>query len=149
LTAVADIAVALRVADVFMAKISPRKLRLPLPIQEAAKQMYREDQGGPISTAVIKEIGVYPPGDLVKLASGEIGVVMRRTAHVKRPTVAVITDTSGRPIVRTTQRDTAQAEYAIVDNVVAKSMVTRLPPERVYGYARVSPAASLASTSFR
>jgi hypothetical protein len=142
LTAVADIAVALRVADVFMAKISPRKLRLPLSIQEAAKQMYREDQGGPISTAVIKEVGVYPPGDLVKLASGEIGVVMRRAAHVKRPTVAVITDTSGRPIVRTTQRDTAQPEYGIVDSVVAKSMVARLPPERVYGYASVSPTAT-------
>jgi HD-GYP domain-containing protein (c-di-GMP phosphodiesterase class II) len=141
LTAVADIAVALRVADVFMAKISPRKLRPALPIQEATKQMYREDQGGAISTAVIKEIGVYPPGDVVKLASGEIGVVMRRTGHVKRPIVAAITDSSGRPTVHTAQRDTAQPEYAIVDSVADKSLVARMPPERVYGFASVSPTA--------
>lgn len=141
LTEVADIAVALRVADVFMAKISPRKLRPSLPIQEAAKQLYREDHGGAISTAVIKEFGIYPPGDVVKLASGEIGVVMRRTGHVKCPVVAAITDGAGRPTVHTAQRDTSQSEYAIVANVADKSLVARMPPERVYGYASASPTA--------
>jgi HD-GYP domain-containing protein (c-di-GMP phosphodiesterase class II) len=142
LTEVADIAVALRVADVFMSKISPRKLRPALPIQEAVKQLYREDHGGTVSSAVIKEFGIYPPGDLVKLASGEIGVVMRRTSQVKCPIVAAITDGAGHPTVRTAQRDTSQAEYAIVASVVDKSLVARMPPERVYGYASVPPKAT-------
>ena len=141
LTEVADIAVALRVSDVFMAKISPRKLRPSLPIQDAAKQLYREDHGGAISTAVIKEFGIYPPGDVVKLACGETGVVMRRTGHVKCPLVAAITDAAGRPTVHTAQRDTSQPEYAIVANVADKSLVARMPPERVYGYASASPKA--------
>lgn len=135
-----EMAVALRVADVFIAKISPRKVRAAMPIQEAAKQLYREDQGGAISTAVIKEFGIFPPGDVVKLASGEIGVVMRRSSNVKCPIVAAITDAAGHPSVHTVQRDTSQAQYAIVGTVADKSHVARMAPERVYGYAKVATA---------
>lgn len=134
---VSDIALALRVADVFMAKISPRKLRAALPIQDAARQLFREDHGGPLSSAVIKEFGIYPPGDVVKLASGEIGVVMRRTDSAKCPIVAAITDTGGHPTVHTVPRDTSQAAYAIVGGVADKSLVARMPPERIYGRAPV------------
>ncbi len=129
-----DLAVALRVADVFTAKISPRKLRAALPIQEAARQLFREDHGGPLSSAVIKEFGLYPPGEVVKLSSGEIGVVMRRTDSVKCPIVASITDDKGYPTVHTVQRDTSQAPYAIVGAVADKTLVARMPPERIYGY---------------
>jgi HD-GYP domain-containing protein (c-di-GMP phosphodiesterase class II) len=139
LTEIADIAVALRAADVFMAKISPRKLRPALPIQEAAKQMYRADHGGQISSAIIKEFGIYPPGDVVKLACGEVGVVMRRTDNAKCPIVASITDSAGRPTVHTVQRDTSQPEYAITAHMTDTSLVARMPPERVYGYAGASP----------
>jgi len=141
LVQVADIALALRVADVFMSKISPRKLRAALPIQEAARQLFREDQGGPLSTAVIKEFGIYPPGDVVKLASGEIGVVMRRTDSAKFPLVAAITDEQGHPTVHTVQRDTSVPQYAIVSSVADKSLVARMPPERVYGYTVIGPEA--------
>lgn len=139
---VCEAAVALRVADVFLAKISPRKVRAPLPIQEAAKQLFREDHGGALSTAVIKEFGIFPPGEVVKLASGETGVVVRRTNNVKCPIVAVIRDASAKPTVSTPQRDTSKPEHAIVGTVADKSVVARMPPERLYGYAAVpSPAA--------
>lgn len=133
-TEVADIAAALRVADVFMSKISRRKLRAALSIQEAAKQLFVEDHGGPLSNAVIKELGLFPPGDVVKLASGEIGVVARRTAHAKCPIVAAITDPSGKPTVHTQRRDTSEPAYAITGTVADKSLVAHLPPERIYGY---------------
>jgi len=141
-TDVNELALALRVADVFIAKISPRKVRAAMSIQEAAKQLYREDAGGPTSTAVIKEFGIYPPGDVVKLASGETAVVTRRGANVKCPLVAAITDASGRPSVHTVQRDTAQAAYAIVGPLTDKSLVARMAPERVYGYAKVPSTAN-------
>jgi HD-GYP domain-containing protein (c-di-GMP phosphodiesterase class II) len=137
-----DLAVALRVADVFTAKISPRKLRTALPIQEAARQLFREDHGGPLSSAVIKEFGLYPPGEVVKLSSGEIGIVMRRTDSVKCPLVAAITDDKGHPTVHTVQRDTSQAPYAIVGPVADKTLVARMPPERIYGYQQLAPAST-------
>lgn len=135
ITDIADIAVALRVTDVFMAKISPRALRAALPTQEAARQLYREDSGGPISTAIIKEFGIYPPGDFVRLASGELGLAVERTDNVKAPIVAVITDTAGRPVPSTVRRDTRAPGLAIVANVSNDAMLKRLPPERLYGFS--------------
>lgn len=139
--AVGELAVALRVADVLMAKISPRALREALSPQEAVRQLYREDKGGPISTAIIKELGIYPPGDYVKLASGEQGVVVQRTANAKAPIVAVITDTQGRPITKTVRCDTAVPGAAIVGTVSDKAMLKRLPPERLFGFSVAPPVA--------
>lgn len=141
LTEIADIAMALRVTDVFMSKISPRKLRPPLSVQDAAKQLFKEDQGGPLSTAVIKEFGIFPPGEVVRLTSGEIGVVIHRTDNVKCPIVAAITDERGHPTVHTVPRDTAEKPYAILGSVADKSLVERMPPERIYGYANASRTA--------
>jgi hypothetical protein len=135
---VTEMAVALRVADVFMAKISHRILRTPLPVRDAAKQLYAEDKGGPMSSAIIKEFGIYPPGEVVKLTSGEIAVVMRRTGNPKCPRVACITDALGGPAARTMQYDTALPEHAIVGSTPPPATIARLPPERIYGYASVS-----------
>ncbi|MFZ4478562.1 MAG: HD-GYP domain-containing protein [Rhodoferax sp.] len=135
-TEIGEMAIALRVCDVFMAKISPRALRPALSPQEAIRQLYREDKGGPISTAVVKEFGIYPPGDFVKLASGELAVVVQRTANAKAPIVASITDSLGRPVTRTLRHDTGQAEFAIVGTVSDKTLLKRLPAERLYGFSR-------------
>lgn len=134
-TNVSELAIALRVCDVLMAKISPRALRAALPPQDAIRQMYREDKGGPISTGIIKEFGLYPPGDFVKLVSGELGIVVQRTANTKAPVVAAITDTNGRPVTSTIRRDTAQAGYAIAGAHSDSTMLKRLPPERLYGFS--------------
>lgn len=136
---VCEMAVALRVADVLMAKISPRSLRAALPPQEAVRQLYREDKGGPLSTAIIKEFGIYPPGDFVKLASGELGIVVQRTDNARAPIVASITDTAGHAVARTLRHNTGDTGFAIVSTVADKTMLVRLPPERLYGFAAVAP----------
>jgi len=140
-TTLSEMAIALRVADVFTAKISPRVLRAAMQPKEAVAQLYREDQGGALSTAVIKEFGIYPPGDFVRLANGELAVVVQRTANARAPVVAAITDTGGRSVAKTTRRDTGQAEFAIVEAVADKSLLKRLAPERLYGYSTAAPAA--------
>jgi len=136
-TDMGEMALALRVCDVFIAKISPRVLRPAMAPQEAVRQLYREDHGGPLSTAIIKEFGIYPPGDFVTLASGELGVVVQRTENARAPIVASITDTAGHPVARTLRHDTSQAEFAIVGAASHPAMLARLPPERLYGFARV------------
>ncbi|WP_342618839.1 HD domain-containing phosphohydrolase [Rhodoferax sp. GW822-FHT02A01] len=136
---VAEIAVALRVADVFMAKISPRILRSALSIREAAKQLYEEDKGGPLSSAVIKEFGIYPPGEVVKLVSGETALVMRRAENPRCPKVACIIDAKGASITHTLHYDTALPEHAIAGKAPLPPNIARIPPERIYGYATVAP----------
>jgi hypothetical protein len=133
--------VALHVVDVLTAKISPRAVRESLSAQEAVRQLYREDKGGQISTAIIKEFGIYPPGDYVKLTSGEQGVVVQRTANAKAPIVAVITDTRGQAVAKTVRRDSGLPEFAILSTVVDKTLLKRLPPERLYGFS-MAPALS-------
>lgn len=133
-TDMAGIAVALRVADSFMAKITPRTLHAALSPKEAIAQLYRDDKGGPLSTALIKEFGIHPPGDFVKLTSGELGIVVQRTANARAPIVAAITDKAGHPIAKTTRHDTSQTGFAIVESVSDKSLLKRLVPERLYGF---------------
>lgn len=133
LSAPAELAVALRQADVLLAKISPRADRSPLPIQQAHRELFADDGGGPFAAALIKEFGIYPPGDFVKLKTGELAVVVRRGPTVTVPTVAAITDRHGVPCVSTAQRDTARPEFAIVGPAPDKSLVLRVPPERLFG----------------
>lgn len=139
-TQIGEMATVLHVTDVFMAKISPRILRPALSPQEAIRQLYLEDKGGPISTGLIKSFGIYPPGDFVKLASGELAIVIERTANAKAPIVAAITDTAGRPVTSTVRHDCGQAKFAITGVVGDKSLLHRLFPERLYGLSIANPS---------
>lgn len=133
LAALCESALVLRMADVFMAKISPRTERPALPILDAARQLFAEAQGSPLASAIIKEYGIYPPGNFVQLASGEMAVVIRRGATAHTPVAAAVTDRNGIPVVRTTRRNTAEPVYAIKSLVPDCKMMMRLPPERLYG----------------
>lgn len=133
LTQVDEMAQALRVVDVLMAKISERSGRAPLVMQLAARQLFQESGGSPMAAAVVKELGIYPPGELVQLASGECAVVVRRGASATTPLAGCITDRKGQPIVGTPMRDTAEPAFAIVGAAVDRSLARRLLPERFYG----------------
>jgi hypothetical protein len=128
-----ELAHALRTVDVFTAKISTRAFRPALSIQLAARQLFQEEQGGPLAVGMIKALGLYPPGDLVQLKSGEIGVVARRGASATTPMVASLTNTAGQPIAATSQRDTARPEFAITGAAGERKGLSRVLPERVYG----------------
>ena len=122
----------LRAADVFMAKISPRAQRPALTPQLAARQLFQQAGGGALAGALVKAIGLYPPGDLVVLKNGEVAVVTRRKGPTT-PTVAVLSDTRGRPVALTTPRDTADPAFAISGPLVDRTAFARVLPERVYG----------------
>jgi HD-GYP domain-containing protein (c-di-GMP phosphodiesterase class II) len=130
---VGELATVLRHIDVFMAKLAPRALRKPIGAQLAARQMFQESGGGAVPAAIIKEFGIYPPGEYVQLKSGEFGVVVRRGAGAGTPQVACITDRKGAPSVSSIVRDTAAPEFAIVSLPTDKTLVHRVPPERLYG----------------
>lgn len=126
----------LRHADAFTAKISPRHIRQALTAQEAERQLFREDHAGEISTALIKAFGIHPPGDMVRLASGEIALVMRRSANARTPLAASITDRRGTPVPHTRERNTAEPDHAIVGGITDKkllAMMRHVPPQRFYG----------------
>ena len=135
LTEIDELAQMLRMADVFMAKISPRAERQPLTIQDAARQLFSESRASPAASALIKEYGIFPPGNLVRLASGELAVVILRGATALTPVAAAITDRSGNPIIKTVRRDTSQPAYAIKALAQERADTLRIPAERLFGLA--------------
>ena len=95
--------------------------------------MYSESSASPAAATIIKEFGVYPPGNFVRLASGELAIVIRRGATALTPVAAAITDKSGVPTVDTKQRDTSQVAFAIKGIETDTAHTLRVPPERLYG----------------
>lgn len=136
LTALSEEAAVLRMADVFMAKISARTDRPALPIQLAARQMFSDAGGSPMAGALIKEYGIYPPGNFVALANGEMAVVIRRGVSANTPLAAAVTDASGAPTLHTTRRNTALPAFAIKSLASENPLLMRMSPERLYGLAK-------------
>lgn len=128
-----ELARLLRAADVYTAKISPRALRVPLPPQQAARELFQTEQGGPLAGALIKAVGVYPPGDLVQLRNGEGGVVVQRATAARATQVAVLLNAQGRPVAGAPRRDTGEAATAIAGPLADRSAISRVLPEVVYG----------------
>lgn len=133
LSTVSETARVLRVADVYMAKLSPRARRPPMTPQNAARQLFQQAGGQPLATALVRAVGVHPPGTLVSLKSGEIGVVTRRPPGSASPMVATLTNTSGKPVTATQHRDTTQPDFTITAAQADAGELPKILPERVYG----------------
>ncbi len=116
-----------------MAKLTPRVTRTPLLPQVASRQLFQQEPGSTVTMALIKAIGVHPPGSLVQLRSGEVAVVKRRGAAGPAPTVCTLSDTHGKPSVNSHTLDTVQPEHAITGPLEDTSAYPRVLPERVYG----------------
>lgn len=124
----------LRYADVYMAKITPRALRAALPPRVAAAQLFQQSGGDALAVALIKTVGVNPPGTLVQLASGEVAVVIRRTANAAAPIVSTLSDRHGRPVPASARRQTQDPAFALTPKPVDPAPFARVLPERVYGW---------------
>jgi hypothetical protein len=132
-TDIGDEARLLRMADVYMAKITARAKRVPLAPLVATRQLFQQEPGSPLAMALIKAIGVHPPGCLVLLKSGEVAVVKRRGAAGPAPQVCTLSDGKGRPSVKSQSLDSADPAFAITGPCVDAGPFARVLPERVYG----------------
>jgi HD-GYP domain-containing protein (c-di-GMP phosphodiesterase class II) len=95
---VCELASLARRADVYTSKLSARQTRNALAADVAGRAMFMQDPSHPMTQALVKEFGVYPPGCMVRLASGEAAIVVARGPTVTTPIVACLTDANGRPL---------------------------------------------------
>lgn len=133
LAQVSDGARLLRAADVFMAKISPRVLRAPMLPQLAARQLFQDEAGSPLAAALIKAIGVFPPGEFVRLRNGDVAVVTHRAAPGSAARAVGIADARGKPLTQAPQRDLGVPDFTITGPVTERAGLPRVLPEQVYG----------------
>lgn len=123
----------LRRVDIFAAKISRRATRSPMSPVQAAREACLGAGGVPdeIGGALLKAVGLYPPGSFVELCSGEVGIVLARGRRANLPFVAALVSASGNPLGEPALRDTVDQRYAVKAAVPPAAVKVRPPHERL------------------
>ncbi len=130
-TEIGELASLARRADVYTSKLSGRSSRDALAADMAGRQMFMQDPGHPMTAALVKEFGIYPPGCYVRLASGVTGIVVQRGASITAPVVACLTTAGGVPLAQPERQETGDKQHAISCVVGESSMPTRMPLDRL------------------
>lgn len=102
-------------ADIFAARLSPRKGRAALSASAAAQVAYLDEDHNPdeAGAALIKAVGIYPPGCWVGLSNGELAIVLKRGEKAHCPLVAALVGPDGLPLVMPRLRDTQNTLYGV------------------------------------
>lgn len=108
-----DLAQLAQRAGTYIAMLSRRLGREAMSADRAGRMMFMQDGGHPMTAALVKEFGLYPPGCFVRLASGETGIVVKRGKSVMTPIVAALTTPYGSPLTTPIHRDSAERAYCI------------------------------------
>lgn len=130
-SSVGKLAELLRFADIYTARLSHRAHRPAMSAHQAGREILQMAEASPLAAALIKAFGIFPPGCMVKLASGELGMVVRNGAKAYHPLVATLTNSRGESRQSPLLRDSARGEHAVVALLSAQSMPMRLTDERV------------------
>ncbi len=131
LTEIGELAEMLRFADVYTARLSSRANRPAMSAQQAGRELHQMAAQSPLAAALIKAFGIFPPGSLVRLASGEVGLVVRNGDKAHRPMVSALTNAAGEPRQMPVMRDSSRQEHAVVALLPAQAAPIRLSEERV------------------
>jgi hypothetical protein len=102
------------------------------PVQ-AAREACLGAAGVPdeIGSALLKGVGLYPPGSFVELASGELGLVVARGRRANVPYVAALVSAAGTPLGEPALRDTLEGRFAVKGAVPPARVKVRPPHERL------------------
>ena len=120
-------------ADIFAARLSPRRRRQALSGTAAAQAAYLDERKQPdeAGAAIVKAVGIYPPGSYVQLASGEIAVVLKRGRRANEPVVASIVGRHGNTLGEPALRDTQRLPYRVTAGIAPHDVKVRLSVERL------------------
>lgn len=123
----------LNVVDRFTAKLSRRGNRAPMSPLSAARGACVGANGQPdeYGSALLKTLGMYPPGCYVQLSTGEVAVVMAPGRRANEPLVAAIVGRGGLPLSEPVLRDTSLSGRQVVAPVAPAEVRVRLNQQRL------------------
>ncbi|MDM4768253.1 HD domain-containing phosphohydrolase [Pelomonas sp. SE-A7] len=123
----------LRRVNIFAARLSPRRSRKAMSATAAARAAYLDELGQPdeAGAALIKAVGLYPPGSLVRLANSEHCVVLKRGHSANEPLVAALIGKSGNPLSEPVPRDTRLAAQAVAASLAPHELRVLVNMEKV------------------
>jgi hypothetical protein len=133
---VCELASLARRADVYTSKLAARNTRDAMTADAAGRAIFMQDPAHPMTQALVKEFGIYPPGSMVRLCSGEAAIVVRRGPSVTTPVVACFTDAGDRPMAK---------PYRVATSEPGRGVVSLLHPGTLHPGTAQPPAGLLAA----
>lgn len=115
------------VADKFCATIAERAYRAAVPVSVALRRLLTAS--GPtmdpiIAARLAREIGIYPPGTVVRLRSGDVGVAIKRTLDPNCPVVRVVLGRDGHLTPGFTKRLTSREMFSVTQELGREALPT-------------------------
>src|SRR5471032_2772974 len=123
-------------ADRYCAQVSARNYRRSILPDHALEALFGEQQ--PMADPLLarhfaEQLGKYPPGCLVRLKNGEVGVVARRLADRGELDVHCLRDQAGSPLATASLRRTGDADCAIAEALSEDQASIRFSMKQVWG----------------
>ncbi len=117
----------LKTVDRYAAMISPRLSRAGRSATESARSIMAKasEKTDEVGHAMVRSVGLCPPGTYVRLDNGELAVVVRRSSKANLPYVAVIARANGEPYASPLLHATSSANPRIMAALPAASV--RMP----------------------
>ncbi len=126
----------LSMADRYCAQVAARNYRCSVLPDKALRNLL-EDKQIPVDPALaqhfINELGTYPPGCLVRLQNGEIGVVTRRANSATSLGVHSLRDPAGVLLTPAAPRYTADTDCAIAAVLSEDEASVRFSMKQIWG----------------
>ncbi|MYM67624.1 HD domain-containing protein [Pseudoduganella sp. FT55W] len=126
----------LSLADRYCAQVSARNYRRSLPPRQALLNLV-EDKVAPVDPLLVRyfqsELGDFPPGCVVRLTSGEIGVVSQRLAGVDARNIHCLRDPAGAVMSPAAQRRTGDDGCCIAESLSEDQASIRFSMKQVWG----------------
>jgi hypothetical protein len=123
----------LQLVDGYCTRITERADTIIASPALAARDLFAHHAKDPFALSLVKEMGLYPPGCFVRIASGETAVSLRRGTNANAPLVACLTNKRGDALQQPIRRDTSiLAEHAITQVVPDREVKVRMPSQQLY-----------------
>lgn len=118
----------LRIADRYAAMISPRKSREGRSATDSARSIVTNSaaQNDEVGHALVRAVGLCPPGTYVRLDNKEVAVVMRRSNKPNLPHVAIVINDAGALLNPPSLHRTANGSPRIKAALAASAVRVRL-----------------------
>lgn len=128
----------IRVADYFAAKIQARSYRPAMTSRDAYKHLFGSERNrldGHLAQLLLRRLGMYLPGSLLRLANKEIAVVTRKQNDGHTPgKVLAFLGPNGRLLKEPVARDTTSVHFATLNVTEPEHHWPEVRWETFWGY---------------
>lgn len=136
--AITPMARVLRVVDAYCARISRRHYRPPQSTRAAMQEIFGRDRvhlDPQISAQLMRTMGLYPPGTLVRLANGESACITRRGRSGVAHFATSFLDSRGRLMDAPRERPLDRQVYALRGFLEVEPNWPAINWKQLWGYA--------------